>query len=148
MPGTGASARADAKRLVEWARRRADKAALPEPSVAVRLPVLIVDDKSPGQIVLDGVSVRLQEKQYRLIRLLASAPGECVPYERIYRTLWGNTIVETNQIHFQKRRLLEAMAEHVPDRANLISTVPKRGFTLNLLADDVAFAPAAPSVAA
>ncbi len=95
-------------------------------------PVLIVDDRKPGFIQLDGVSIRLQDKQYMLICLLAERPGECVPYETIYRTLWGDAIVEDNQMHFQKKKLLSAITKALPERGGLIAAVPKRGFSLNL----------------
>jgi DNA-binding winged helix-turn-helix (wHTH) protein len=93
--------------------------------------------------------VKLQEKQYRLIRVLSVLPGECIPYETIYKMVWGNTIVETNQMHFQKRKLLESIRQVLPHRADLITTVPKRGFTLNLAPGEVALrAAAAGSIAA
>ena len=103
-----------------------------DPQAAAAAPVLVVDDRRPGEIVLDGTRIRLQEKQYQLIHVLARAPGECVPYETIYEAVWGDTIVEPNQMHFQKRKLLDAITAHMPDRAPLVTTVPKRGFVLNL----------------
>lgn len=95
-------------------------------------PVLIIDDRRPGEIWVDGKPVRLQEKQFRLVRALAEFPGECVGYERIYTAIWGSTIVESNQMHFQKRRLLDRIKEAAPHRADLVRTIPKRGFMLDL----------------
>lgn len=95
-------------------------------------PVLVIDDRHPGEISVDGIRIRLQEKQYQLVRVLAAMPGECIPYDTIYKMVWGEVIVEQNQMHFQKRRLLDCIREHVPHRGELITTVPKRGFTLNL----------------
>lgn len=95
-------------------------------------PVLLVDDRHPGEIVLDGITIRLQEKQYRLIRTLAQRPGECVPYERVYEALWDKVVVENNQMHFQKRQLVARIEELVPRRAGIIKTMPKRGFMLDL----------------
>ena len=96
------------------------------------MPILVVDDRHPGQIELDGVIVPLQEKQFRLIQLLALTPGECVDYETIYAHLWGDVIVENNQMHFQRRRLVERIKGAVPEREKIIRTVPKRGFMLDL----------------
>ena len=87
---------------------------------------------------MDGRPVLLQDKQYRLIRVLAESPGECVPYQCIYRGVWGEDIVEPGQVHFQKRRLLERIEKAAPERSNLVRTIMKRGFVLDLAADEVA----------
>jgi len=100
-------------------------------------PALIIDDRRPGQICVDGKSVKLQEKQYRLVRFLAETPGECVSYDKVYAALWGDTIVEQNQIHFQKRRLLERIKEASPHRAEIVRTIPKRGFVLDLTPGEI-----------
>lgn len=101
-------------------------------------PILVVDERRPGEIIVEGKPIRLQEKQYRLILALASSPGECVDYETIYASVWGDVIVEQNQIHFQKRRLVERIREVAPHRGALIRTIPKRGFILDLAPAQVA----------
>ncbi|NIA13543.1 MAG: DEAD/DEAH box helicase [Nitrospiraceae bacterium] len=130
---------AQAHRLKKWALRKLEDAKTDTPPVSAEppAPVLIVDDRHPGQMVLDGARIQLQEKQYRLIRVLAKAPGQCVPYETIYQAVWGDTIVEPNQMHFQKRKLLDGVRANLPDREDIIKTVPKRGFVLNLIPDQV-----------
>ena len=135
---------AQARALKQWAQ-----SALPEaaPAPVQTAPVLVVDDRHPDQILVDGQSVRLQDKQYRLVRILAATPGECVPYETIYDAVWGDAVVESNQMHFQKRRLLAAIEAQNPQRAGLITTVPKRGFVLNLEPDAVLCTAAQPSAA-
>lgn len=100
-------------------------------------PVLVVDDRHPQRLQLEGTSVPLQEKQFRLMQILARCPGECVPYERIYEHIWGDAIVEDNQMHFQKRKLLKAIAGAQPLYADLVKTVPKRGFMLDLCSEQV-----------
>jgi DNA-binding winged helix-turn-helix (wHTH) protein len=138
--------------LQAWAKRNAklhpEAAGSPTQTPAASPPLLVVDDRHPNEIRLDGHSIRLQEKQYRLIRTLAAAPGECVPYETIYTAVWGDTIVEPNQMHFQKRRLLDRIKEAVPSRADLVKTIPKRGFVLDLTAAQVALLTPATSTAA
>ncbi|MBI2421854.1 MAG: DEAD/DEAH box helicase [Candidatus Hydrogenedentes bacterium] len=122
-----------------WARAHTDAtviAALAAPNHNPA-PVLVVDDRHPGKITLDGREVSLQEKQYRLIRVLAAAPGQCVPYDDIYEAVWGSTIVESGQMHFQKRKLLGQITGCRPERADLITTTPKRGFVLNLYPSEV-----------
>ncbi len=100
-------------------------------------PVLIVDDRHPGQIILEDKTIQLQNKQYTLVRLLAACPGECVGYEEIYRAIWGEAIVEQNQMHFQKRMLLAAIKDAVAEPVDLVKTIPKRGFMLNLRPEQV-----------
>ncbi|MBM3289348.1 MAG: hypothetical protein FJY92_04280, partial [Candidatus Hydrogenedentes bacterium] len=111
-------------------------------------PVLIVDDRHPCEILIDGKSVRLQDKQYRLVRTLAESPGECIAYEKVYSAVWGDTVVEPNQMHFQKRRLIERVKEAAPHRADIVRTVPKRGFVLDLAPGDVALCARGPVHAA
>lgn len=128
---------AQARKLHAWARRNNTArpeatTAEPETPAASTAPVLIVDDDRPGEITLDGACIRLQEKQYRMIRLLAAHAGACVPYEAIYQAVWGDDIVEPNQMHFQKRNLVRRIAEVCPGYAEMIATTPKRGFRLNL----------------
>jgi len=129
----------EAQRLKAWAAQTlaAAQSDAPQQAAARPAPVLVVDDRRPNEIHLEGQSIRLQDKQYRLVRVLAGAPGECVPYDTIYTAVWGDSIVEPNQMHFQKRRLLAAVTAHLPHHAQLITTVPKRGFVLNLEPDQI-----------
>lgn len=100
-------------------------------------PALIIDERRPDEVVIDGKTVRLQEKQYRLLRALADAPGECVRYDAIYAAVWGDSVVEQGQMHFQKSRLLERIKEVAPTRSDIIRTIAKRGFMLTLAPHDV-----------
>jgi DNA-binding winged helix-turn-helix (wHTH) protein len=104
--------------------------------------VLVIDDDHPGEVLIEGEPVRLQEMQYRLIRALATRPGACVAYDDIYTQVWGDTVVESNQMHFQKRNLLKRITEVHPHHEKLITTTPKRGFTLQLTPEEVVLAPA------
>lgn len=140
-----------ARKLKEWASRKVSETGAATSSsghATLPAPVLIVDDRHPCEITIDGVRIRLQEKQYRLVCVLAEAPGECVPYDTIYEKVWGDIIVEPNQMHFQKRKVLDCVKEQAPNRENLIVTVPKRGFRLNLSPEEVTFRPAEVSTAA
>lgn len=121
----------ETKAVKAWARRLVHNApssapAIPEP------PVLVIDDRRPGEILLEGKAIAVQDKQYRLLNALAAAPSDCVPYDSIYTAVWGEAVVEPNQMHFQKRQLLARIVAELPHRAELITTVPKRGFVLNL----------------
>jgi DNA-binding winged helix-turn-helix (wHTH) protein len=103
-------------------------------------PILVVDDRRPNEIHLEGRAIPLQKKQYQLLRLLAESPGDCVPYDTIYTELWGDTIVEQNQIHYQKRTLLQRVREHCPEwEERLIETRNKCGFVLALSPESVRY---------
>ncbi len=126
-----------ARRLKAWATtccqdstRSGPDVPLPPPSGPE--PLLIVDDRRPGRVTIAGREVLLQDKQYQLIRLLARTPGECVPYETIYTELWGSSVVEDSQIHFQKRKLLSRIREAAPGNEEIVKTVPKQGFLLDV----------------
>lgn len=103
-------------------------------------PILVVDERRPNEIQLEGRAIPLQKKQYQLLRLLAECPGDCVPYETIYTELWGDTIVEQNQIHYQKRTLLQRVRDHCPEwEERLIETRNKCGFVLALAPESVRY---------
>ncbi|HOD50245.1 MAG TPA: DEAD/DEAH box helicase [Candidatus Hydrogenedentes bacterium] len=127
--------KANAKIIKTWAKQEMQHT--PPSTPAAPAPVLIVDERHPGQVVVDGQIVRLQDKQYRLLRVLAEAPSECVPYDRIYEAVWGDVVVEPNQMHFQKRKVLDRVKRVAPARGNIIRTIPKRGFVLELSPDEV-----------
>ena len=103
-------------------------------------PILVVDERRPNEVRLEGRAIPLQKKQYQLLRLLAESPGDCVPYDTIYTELWGDTIVEQNQIHYQKRTLLQRVREHCPEwEERLIETRNKCGFVLALSPESVRY---------
>ncbi|MFP4192003.1 MAG: DEAD/DEAH box helicase [Candidatus Hydrogenedentota bacterium] len=125
-----------ARELQAWAQQQ-QPAPAEGTSPAPTEPVLVVSDARPGEIRLDGVVIPVQEKQYRLIRALAACPGECVPHETLYEAIWGETIVEPNQRHFQKGQLTKRIAKARPERKDLIRAIPKRGLLLDLPPTDV-----------
>jgi helicase len=126
---------ATAQALHAWARRTQTATAespAAQPEIEQLAPVLVIDDRQPGEIRVDGTVVPVQEKQYRLIELLAMSPGQCVSNETIYQALWDDTIVEQAQISAQKARLIERIRRVAPERAALIKVIPKRGMMLML----------------
>ncbi len=94
---------------------------------------LVIDDRQPGVVVIGDKQVRLPERPYRLIRLLAERPQQCVTYDEIYTELWGADIfVENNQMHQHKSDILRRTRDAVPEDIELIRTIPKRGFVLTV----------------
>ena len=104
-------------------------------------PTLLIDTRVPNEVWIDGVRVELQDKQFRLIQILAEAAGRCVPYDEIYDRIWGDAVVEPNQMSFQKSRLMERIRRAAPGRKRLIRTISKRGFTLDLSPHEVRVLP-------
>ncbi len=141
----------DARALIAWAARACRTASQADarcdaPPAEPR-PVLIIDDARPDRIELDGAHIPLQEKQYRLIRLLAQRPGEMRSYAEIYDELWADVVVEPAQIQVQKGELVRRIRAAAPQRADCIRTVPRRGFILDLAPHEVSLRLAAPSPA-
>ncbi|MCK5862189.1 MAG: DEAD/DEAH box helicase [Candidatus Hydrogenedentes bacterium] len=136
---------AQAQRLKRWAGKEGIKQDdVEEP---IPMPLLTVDDTRPGEVELGGHAIALQEKQYRLIRILAMQPGQCVPYAAIYREIWGDVVVEDNQMHYQKRMLIKRLATAGAEYNGIIGTVIKRGFTLKLTPEQVCLRIADPCTA-
>lgn len=102
------------------------------PSRAFRHLVLVLDYREPGYALVDLKPVALQLMGWRLLARLADSAGSVVSYKELYDELWGETVVEPNQLSFQKTGVLTAIAEASPRRRDLIVTFPKVGFMLDL----------------
>ena len=113
-------------------RRRRMSTASANRTNPIAATLLVVDDRHPYEIIVDGITIALQDKQYRLIRVLATSPGECVPHDTVYDAVWGDTVVENNQMHFQKRKLLERIETVTSRHKELVKTIPRHGFVLEL----------------
>lgn len=99
--------------------------------------LLVIDKKRPGEVWLEGKKIRLPEKQYRLLYLLAKNIGCCVSYEDIYKELWKDVIVEEAQMAFQKCHLLQKLCSVSKQWKERLRTIPKRGFILDLSPDQI-----------
>ena len=94
--------------------------------------VLVLDYREPGHVLVDLKPVPLQPLGCGMLARLAEVPGSVVSYQDLYDELWGETVVELNQLSFQKAGILGAIAEASPRRRDLIVTFPKVGFMLDL----------------
>ncbi len=110
-------------------KRGTHSTALPRP---FRHLVLMLDYREPGFVLVDLKPVALQPLGWRMLARLAESPGSVVSYRQLYDELWGETVVELNQLSFQKAGVLAAIAEASPRRRDLILTFPKVGFMLDL----------------
>ncbi len=102
--------------------------------------ILLIDRSHPGTVRWEEQTLVLTSKQFRQLVALAEAPGQCVPYERLYQRMWPDgTAVEPQQIHYHKAQLLKRFKQVLPpDRAKaLITVVAGEGLVLNLRPDEV-----------
>ncbi len=96
------------------------------------------DSSIPLTITFCGSSIRLQEKEFRLLEILAENAGQCVPYDAIYDRLWGDIVVEPGQINHHKAKLLKKLGESKTGE-HIIETIPRHGFRLLLDPERVNF---------
>ncbi len=103
--------------------------------------VLLLDYREPGHVLIDLKPTALRPLAWKLLMHLAGAAGSVVPYGELYQELWGDTVVEMNQLSYQKNAVLSAIAEVAPRHRNLILTFPKIGFMLDLSPREVLILP-------
>jgi len=84
--------------------------------------------------------VKLTSKQYWLLAALAESPGKCVPYDVIYKKVWGPSVaVELQQISYHKAQLLKKLSKVTPkaETKGLITSVFGEGLILVLKPSEV-----------
>ncbi len=106
-------------------------------------------DPRAGELTKHGLTIRLQEQPFQILRMLLAHPGEVVLREEIRCRLWpDNTVVEFDHgINAAIKRLRDALGDSA-ENPRYIETVARRGYRfITALAE--APAPAAePAVAA
>jgi DNA-binding winged helix-turn-helix (wHTH) protein/tetratricopeptide (TPR) repeat protein len=84
--------------------------------------------RSSGELVKDGVSVRLQSQPLAILEELLARPGEVVTREALIAKLWPRGVVEFDTaLNSAMRRLRTALGEHAGS-SRYIETIPKRGY--------------------
>jgi len=102
--------------------------------------ILFIDRSHPGTVRWGDRTIVLTSKQFRQLVALAEAPGQCVPYDRLYQRMWSDgTAVEPQQIHYHKAQLLKRFRQVLPpDRVKtLITVIAGEGLVLNLRPEEV-----------
>ena len=86
-------------------------------------------DPVQGELLRQGVRVKLQEQPFRLLILLLERAGEIVNREELRTRLWPeNTFVEfDNSLNVAVRKLRDALRDDA-DEPRFIETVPRRGY--------------------
>ena len=103
---------------------------------------------STGELLNDGLPVKLQPQPFRVLRLLVSRPGELITREEIQETLWaGGTTVEFDQgLNYCIRQIRAAINDDARE-PRFIETLPKRGYRFIAAVDSAPSNKIAPQVA-
>ncbi|MGH7519684.1 MAG: winged helix-turn-helix domain-containing protein [Gemmatimonadales bacterium] len=107
----------------------------------VRFGVFEVDLRA-GELLKEGIKVRIQQQPFRVLALLLERPGEVVTREELRQAIWpAGTFVEFDvgldaAIH-KLRSALGDSAEH----PQLVETLPRRGYRFIAAVEVVAPAP-------
>ena len=88
-------------------------------------------DPVRGELLRQGVRVKLQEQPFRLLILLLERAGEIVGRDELRTRLWPeDTFVEfDNSLNVAVRKLREALRDDA-NEPRFIETVPRRGYRL------------------
>src|SRR5262249_44773816 len=86
-------------------------------------------DSGSGQLLKQGIHVRLQDQPFRMLMLLLERPGQGVTREDLRERLWPeNTFVEfDNGLNVAVRKIRDALGDDA-DNPRFVETVPRRGY--------------------
>ena len=84
---------------------------------------------STGELLKEGVLLKLQPQPFHVLRLLVSRPGELVTREEIQEALWpdGTTVEFSQGLNFCIRQIRAALNDDARE-PRFIETLPKRGY--------------------
>ncbi len=99
-----------------------------KPAALYRFSIFEVNPAT-GELFRQGMRVRLQEQQFRLLTLLLERPGELISRDEVRTRLWpSDTYVEfDNSLNVAVRKLRDALRDEA-DSPRFIETVPRRGY--------------------
>jgi DNA-binding winged helix-turn-helix (wHTH) protein len=103
--------------------------------------ILLMDYREPCNVLIDLQPTTLKPMAWKMLMKLAEMPGCVVKYDELYEALWGETVVENNQLSYQKNDLLKGIVAVAPQRSDLVKTIPKMGFMLDLSPREVLIVP-------
>jgi TolB-like protein/DNA-binding winged helix-turn-helix (wHTH) protein/Tfp pilus assembly protein PilF len=86
-------------------------------------------DTRAGELRKDGVAVKLQPQQFKVLALLVERAGELVPRDELKRALWGEeTYVDFERgLNFCINQVRAALGD-AAESPQFIQTVPRRGY--------------------
>jgi TolB-like protein/DNA-binding winged helix-turn-helix (wHTH) protein/Tfp pilus assembly protein PilF len=87
-------------------------------------------DMMTGELERDGLRIRLQDKPFRLLRMLIAQAGELVTREQLSECLWPEGYVDFETGLNTAVRKLRAALQDDTDAPRYIETLPRRGYRL------------------
>lgn len=100
-------------------------------------------DPAQFRLTRDGESVPLSPRPFDLLTALVARAGELVTREELLSTVWKDMVVEPSSLNAAMSVLRQAMG---PEAADLIETVPGRGYRFLGRVDGAASTPAPAAV--
>lgn len=79
----------------------------PRPTLGPVPPAGITVDSARHTVVCDGREIVLPRKEFALLELLCTSPGQLIPREEIYAKIWGSEVIvgdRTIDVHIRKLR--------------------------------------------
>ena len=115
---------------------------VPTPPKRVRFGAFELDERS-GELRRDGLTIRLAEQPFTILRSLLEKPGQVVTREELRHRLWSaDTFVDFEQsLNAAVKRLREALGDS-SDHPRYVETLPRRGYRLLVSIDRVEQQPA------
>lgn len=87
-------------------------------------------DLAQREVCVDGIPIRLSRKEYDLLRLLVSCPGQVLTHQQILREVWGPSHQdETHYLRVLVGQLRQKLGED-PTQPRFIVTVQGVGYRL------------------
>ncbi len=106
-------------------------------------PVLLIDLARPDRVLFYKHYLRIRPAEFRLLRVLAQTPRQCITYEELHMALWNDEdFVSPTSLYSHRSRLEKKMREAAKQSGVLIDrdvllTIRKYGIMLNLRPEHV-----------
>jgi TolB-like protein/DNA-binding winged helix-turn-helix (wHTH) protein/Tfp pilus assembly protein PilF len=100
----------------------------PPPHSPVRFGIFELDSES-GELLKEGLKVRLQEQPFQVLRILLEHPGKVVTRDELQRRIWSaDTFVDFDRgLYNAIKKLREALGDDA-QKPRFIETLSKRGY--------------------
>ena len=91
----------------------------------------IAFNSGTGEVHRNGTVIRLEPQPARVLRALASQPGELVTHDELRRAVWDDSthVKVHDALHYCVRQIRAALGD-TPRQPQFIETIPRRGYRL------------------
>src|SRR5215468_8910385 len=95
-------------------------------------------DPGTGELLKNGLPIRLQGQPARLLALLAGRPGDLITRADIQKELWpdGRFVEFEHAINTAIKKVREAL-EDDPERPRFVETLPKLGYRFTATVEEI-----------